>query len=186
MLQVLWFPGTNFRINDPRSDETPFKNFGVVYRVGCGQSNSWISLLEAVTNVLQNFNVSYYGKAEWSGTARTVKHAPCLEYGQNGQGRVFEYRNQENATTNLKSSHGSPTRDEGRSWVSRPEQGVGGDKKTLGNDFWKSSGKLPVLPKWHNEESAVTLETQRHGCTSTTASATSALNATCATWSQWE
>jgi len=63
-------------------------------------------------------HTSYYGNAGRSGTARTVQHAPCIEYLQNGQRRVFSCCNRENTTTNEITSWWSSRREEVKSWVS--------------------------------------------------------------------
>ena len=95
------------------------------------------------------------------GTAGTVRHVPGLEYGKNGQGRVFVRRNGENAISDQPISHQSPRREDTGCWVSWTWKGESCDRNTPGHASLKPHGWMPSLPTWHCKDSADTLETHR-------------------------
>jgi len=135
--------------------------------------------------------VCYNGKARRSGTATTVRHAPCVEYGSTGQKRVFACHNWRNSIPHQETMHRSPRSEDVECCVSRAWKGESCDWKTPGYGSWESHRPLPSLPKWHRKEYADTLEAQKHGCTSSQTDSIFARNTPCTThatscwWGSW-
>jgi len=75
---------------------------------------------------------SYYGKARRSGTAGTVPHAPCIEYGQNGQSRDFAHHNWRNTIPHQGILCQSPSREDERCCFWSTSNVDGCDRKTPG------------------------------------------------------
>jgi len=64
-------------------------------------------------------HVSSYGKSRRWVTAWTVRHASFLEYGHNGQRRIFACPNSGNATATVETSHRIPRIEEASCCISR-------------------------------------------------------------------
>jgi len=119
------------------------------------------------------------GKARMSGTAKTVWHAACLEYGQDSQRRVVTGRNKGNTTPDPETTRQSKWREEVESRVSCVWKGDDWVGKTPSNGSLESDWWLPFITQWDSNESADMLEATRDGCTSSRTNGTSARNATC-------
>jgi len=123
-------------------------------------------IVSSSTSFLVGFqHVCYYGKARRSGTAGIVPPVPGLEYGQNGQRRVFACLNRGNAISDQETSRWSPRREEASSWVCWSYPGRGCDRNTRGNASSKPPRQMPSLPSWQRKASAAMVESQRNRST---------------------
>jgi len=86
-------------------------------------------------------HVCCYGKARRSGTAGTFRHAPRIEYGQNGQRHVFTHHHGGIVFSDEETSRQGPRSEEAGCWVCAASNGEGCHRNTPAMLGWNQTDR---------------------------------------------